>query len=129
LERKFYAKKVRKNKNMLTNYDRRKLRVRGNISARNKGSRPRIVVSRSNKNIYAQLINSDGTVLQSFSTLSFEQEIKISGVEKAKKVGEEFAKLCVKSGVKEVVFDKGAYLYNGRIKALAESCRSVGLKF
>ncbi|OFW81107.1 MAG: 50S ribosomal protein L18 [Alphaproteobacteria bacterium RIFCSPLOWO2_01_FULL_40_26] len=118
---------------MLTNYERRKFRVRNHIEASNKGGRPRLVVSRSNKNIYAQLIDAKGKVLCSFSTLNFEDNKKANkktnGTEKAKFVGQEFAKICLKNGVKEVVFDKGAYIYNGRVKALAEACREAGLQF
>lgn len=114
---------------MLTKYDRRKYRVRGNVTKRNKSLRPRIVVSRSNQNLYAQLISVDGKVLHSFSTLNFEKKEKISGMEQAKLVGQSFAQLCLKNGVTKVVFDKGAYIYNGRVKALAESCREAGLSF
>ncbi len=114
---------------MLSTYERRKLRVRNKIAKSNKTSRPRIVVSRSNVNIYAQLIDVSGKVLQSFSTLNLTEKTKASGLEKAKKVGQEFAKLCVKGNIQEVVFDKGAYVYNGRVKALAEACREGGLKF
>jgi large subunit ribosomal protein L18 len=114
---------------MLTNTERRKFRVRNKLAKNNKSLRPRIVVSRSNQNIYAQLINIEGKVITSFSTLSFEEDKKVSGIEKAKLVGKEFAKICLKSGVKEVVFDKGSYVYNGRVKALAEACREGGLQF
>ena len=114
---------------MLTNYERRKFRVRNQIAASNKSGRPRLSVFRSNKNIYAQLISIEGKVLCAYSTVSFEEDKKSSGMEKAKLVGKEFAKICLKNGVKEVVFDKGAYLYNGRVKALAEACREAGLQF
>lgn len=114
---------------MLTTYERRKFRVRNNIAKSNKSNRPRIVVSRSNKNIYAQLINVEGKVLTSFSTLNFDEDKKIKGIEKATLVGKEFATICLKIGIKEVVFDKGAYIYNGRVKALAEACREAGLQF
>jgi large subunit ribosomal protein L18 len=110
-------------------YERRKYRVRSNIAKNNKSNRPRIVVCRTNKNIYAQLISVEGKVLTSFSTLSFEENKKVSGMEKAKLVGVEFAKLCLKNGIKEVVFDKGAYIYNGRVKVVAEACREAGLQF
>jgi large subunit ribosomal protein L18 len=114
----------------LTNSTRRKLRVRGKIASRNKSLRPKIVVFRSNKNIYAQLVDVTGKVLVSFSTLSFEdQDSKTNGLEKAKLVGENFAKLCLQSDIKEVVFDKGEYNYNGRVKALANACRDAGLIF
>lgn len=114
---------------MLTSYERRKYRVKGKIAKRNKSLRPRIVVSRSNKNIYAQLISIEGKVLHSYSTLNFGEPQKVSGIEQAKLVGQAFAKLCLEGKVKEVVFDKGAYNYNGRVKALAESCREAGLLF
>ena len=114
---------------MLTNYERRKLRTRNQISDRNKSGRPRVVVSRSNKNIYAQLIDIAGKVLCSSSTLNLEDKKNINGIEKAKLVGKKFAKACIDSGIEKVVFDKGAYVYNGRVKALAESCREAGLQF
>ncbi len=114
---------------MLTKLDRRKLRIRNKIAKSNKTLRPRIVVSRSNQNIYAQLINVEGKVLHSFSTLSFEENKKATGLEKAKMVGQEFAKICLKGGAKAVVFDKGAYAYSGRVKVLAEACREAGLQF
>ena len=114
---------------MLTTYKRRQLRVRGKIAANNKSLRPRIVVTRSNKNLGMQLINLEGQVLQAYSTVNFKETKKISGIEKAKLVGTEFAKLCLKDCVKEVVFDKGAYIYNGRVKAVAEACRAAGLQF
>ena len=114
---------------MITNFERRKFRVRNRIAANNQSGRPRVSVFRSNKNIHAQLINIEGNVLCSFSTVNFEDNKKASGMEKAKMVGKAFAKICLEKGVKEVVFDKGAYLYNGRVKALAEACREAGLQF
>ncbi len=114
---------------MLTNYERRKYRVKNNILKNNKSLRPRIVVSRSNKNFYAQLISMDGKVICAFSTLNFAEDKKISGLEKAKLVGKNFAELCLKNNIKEVVFDKGAYIYGGRVKAMADACRESGLSF
>ncbi len=114
---------------MLTKHDRRKFRTRNNIIKNNKSNRPRIVVSRSNKNIYAQLIDCEGKVVVSYSTLVIKESKKVSGIEKAKSVGTEFAKLCLKNNIKEVVFDKGSYIYNGRVKAIAEACREGGLQF
>jgi large subunit ribosomal protein L18 len=120
----------------LTNFSRRKLRVRGKIAARNKGLRPKIVVFRSNKSIYAQLVSIEGKILTSFSSLNLDAKKnnnkssdKITGLQKATLVGENFAKLCLALNIKEVVFDKGAYNYNGRVKALADACRSAGLIF
>ena len=114
---------------MITNYERRKFRVRNKIAASNKAGRPRLSVHRTNKNIYAQLIGVDGNVICASSSLKLDEKKKISGIEKAKEIGKEFAKICLKSGVKEIVFDKGAYIYNGRVKALAEACREAGLQF
>ncbi|MBU6141317.1 MAG: 50S ribosomal protein L18 [Proteobacteria bacterium] len=114
---------------MITSYERRKFRTRKKIAKSNKSGRPIASVHRSNTHIYIQLLDTGGKVLQSFSTLNFEEEKKISGIEKAKLVGKEFASLCLKGGTKDIVFDKGAYAYNGRVKALAESCRKFGLQF
>lgn len=114
---------------MLTNYERRKYRVKNNILKKNKSLRPRIVVSRSNKNFYAQLIGAEGKVICAFSTLNFEGDTKVTGMEKAKLVGKKFAEICLKNNVKEVVFDKGAYIYGGRVKAMADACREAGLSF
>ena len=112
---------------MLTSYQRRKVRVRNNVKKNNKSNRPRIIVNRTNKNIYAQIVSVDGNVLVQASSILFEE--KISGVEKAKIVGKKIAELCKKANIENVVFDKGAYNYNGRVKALAGACRDSGLKF
>jgi large subunit ribosomal protein L18 len=114
---------------MISNYERRKFRTRNRIAKSNKSSRPRASVHRTNVNIYLQLIDVEGKVLCSFSTLNLDDNKKISGIEKAKLVGQEFAKICLKNGIEQIVFDKGAYAYSGRVKALAESCRESGLKF
>ncbi len=114
---------------MITSYQRRKFRVRNAVIQNNKSERPRIVVSKSNQNIYAQLVSVDGRVLAAYSTLNFAENKKISGIEKAKVVGKEFAEICLKNGISQVVFDKGAYAYKGRVKTLAESCRQAGLQF
>jgi large subunit ribosomal protein L18 len=112
---------------MLTSYQRRKVRVRNNVKKNNKSNRPRMVINRTNKNIYAQLVSVDGKVLLQFSSILFED--KISGIEKAKIVGKGIAELCKKANIEKIVFDKGAYNYNGRVKALANACREFGLNF
>jgi len=112
---------------MLTTYQRRKYRVRNNIKNNNKLGRSRIVVDRTNKNIYAQIIDINGNVLLQESSIKIDE--KISGLEKAKIVGKKLAERCVKEKIVSLVFDKGAYNYNGRVKALAEACRETGLKF
>jgi large subunit ribosomal protein L18 len=114
---------------MINNYQRRKFRVRNNLIINNKSGRPRIVVARKNKNIYAQLLDLSGNVITSCSTLVIKDPSCKTGMEKAKLVGKKFAEHCLEKGFNAVVFDKGAYVYNGRIKALAESCREHGLKF
>lgn len=115
----------------ISNFDKRKLRVRNKIANNNKSGRSKISVFRSNKNIYVQLISAAGKTVHSFSSVTLdEKESKgVKGIDIAKLVGAKFGKICVDSGVKEVVFDKGAYLYSGRVKAVADSCREAGLKF
>lgn len=115
----------------LNSFNKRKVKVRSKIKNKNKAERSRVVIFRSNKNIYAQLINIFGNVVASYSSLKLDKKKTngVKGVDTAALVGEEFAKLCVKKNIEQVVFDKGAYLYNGRVKAFAESCRKFGLKF
>ena len=92
---------------------------------------PSLNVYRSNKHIYAQLIDDiKGVTLASASTLDKELNLEsTSNVEAAKKVGELIAKRAVEKGYKSVVFDRGGYLYHGRVKALAEAARETGLEF
>jgi large subunit ribosomal protein L18 len=88
-------------------------------------------VFRSNANITAQIIDDEkGVTLVSASTLEKELNIKNGGnVEAAKLIGAEIAKRAKKAKIEEVVFDRGGYLYHGRVKALAEAARAAGLKF
>ena len=104
-------------------------RVRRKLSGTNE--RPRLNVYRSNKNIYAQLINDDENVtIVSASTRDKELDLQSgSNVDAAKQVGELVAKRALEKGYKEVVFDRGGYLYHGRVKALAEAAREAGLQF
>src|SRR5699024_6406474 len=94
-------------------------------------TRPRLNVYRSNKHIYAQLIDDDkGTTLASASTLDNELDVSSTGnVEAAAKVGELIAKRAQDKGYKTVVFDRGGYLYHGRVKALADAAKEAGLEF
>jgi large subunit ribosomal protein L18 len=92
--------------------------------------RPRLVVFRSNANIYAQLIDdSKGHTIVAASTT--EKELSKSGanIEGSKAVGQLVAKRAMAKGVKAVVFDRGGYLYHGKIKALADAAREAGLNF
>ncbi|GGN62675.1 MULTISPECIES: 50S ribosomal protein L18 [Oceanobacillus] len=93
--------------------------------------RPRLNVFRSNKHIYAQLIDDENRVtVSSASTVDKELNISEGGnIEAAKQVGEAVAKRAIEKGVKTVVFDRGGYLYHGRVKALAEAAREAGLEF
>ncbi len=107
---------------------RRHERVRAKISGTTEC--PRLCVFRSNKGIYAQIIDDTvGKTLVSASTLDKEVKTKASNVEAAKEVGELVAKRAVKAGIENVVFDRGGYIYHGKVKALAEAAREAGLKF
>ena len=95
--------------------------------------RPRLNVYRSSNHIYVQVVDDlTGTTLFSASTLSPElADIRSSGgnIEAAKQVGELIAKKALEQGIRQVVFDRGGYLYHGRIAALADAARAVGLEF
>lgn len=107
----------------------RHTRVRGKISGTQ--VRPRLNVYRSNKHIYAQLIDDNSEVtVASASTKDKEFSAEsTANIESAKKVGEMIAKRAEDKGYKSVVFDRGGYLYHGRVKALADAAREAGLEF
>ncbi len=89
--------------------------------------RPRLSVFRSSKNIYAQVIDdASGTTLAEASSI---KDAKGSDKEAAERVGKLVAQRAIEKGVKEVVFDRGGYIYHGRIKALADAAREAGLSF
>ena len=103
-------------------------RVRGKISGT--AARPRLNVFRSNNNIYAQIIDDvAGVTLCAASTLDAEFEGNGGNKEAAHKVGELLAKRAADKGISEVVFDRGGYIFHGRVKELAEGAREGGLKF
>ncbi len=110
--------------------DRRKGRVRRAIR-RVAGERPRLSVFRSSKHIYAQVIDdAKGVTVASASSLEKDLRAKTGAdVDAAKAVGKLVAERAIQSGVKEVVFDRGAYIYHGRVKALADAAREGGLSF
>ena len=114
---------------MITKTDKRnkiKLRVRGKISGTTE--RPRLTVFRSNKQIYAQVIDDlTGKTLAAASSLKLTD--KAPKKEIAAKVGELIAKSAQEAGITTVVFDRNGYLYHGRIKELADAARNGGLKF
>ena len=105
-------------------------RVRARLKKVSAG-RPRLSVFRSAKNIYAQIIDDgNGVTLAAASSLEGEGD-KAKGSDKgaAAKVGERLAKRALEAGLKDVVFDRGGYIYHGRIKALADAAREAGLNF
>ena len=108
---------------------RRHARVRNKISGT--ASCPRLNVFRSNSNIFAQIIDDEkGVTLVSASSLDKDLNIKNGGnIEASKLVGAEIAKKAKKAKISKVVFDRGGYLYHGRVKALAEAARENGLEF
>ncbi len=114
----------------LSLHDRRKRRIRSALRRKGQG-RVRLSVFRSGKHIYAQLIDDGkGVTLAHASSLDKELKVKNGGTaDVAQKVGELIAKRAKDAKVNEVVFDRGAYLYHGRVKALAEGARSGGLEF
>lgn len=107
----------------------RHTRIRENLSGTSE--RPRLCVFRSNANIEAQIIDDvKGVTLVSASSLEKELNLKNGGnIEAAKVIGTEIAKRAKKAKIKAVVFDRGGYLYHGRVKALAEAAREGGLEF
>ena len=107
---------------------KRHVRVRGKISGTPEC--PRLNVFRSNANIYAQIIDDvNGVTLVAANTLEKEFEGATGNVEAAKKVGAVLAERAKAKGIEQVVFDRGGYIYHGRVAALAEGAREAGLKF
>ena len=103
-------------------------RIRGKI--RGTAERPRLSVYRSNKEMYAQLINDDsGTTVAAASTRDKDFARSGNKLEQSKNVGVAIAAKAAEKGVSIVVFDRGGYLYHGRVKAVAEGAREGGLKF
>ena len=114
----------------LSTDERRKLRVRRQLKKVTNG-RPRLSVYRSSKHIYAQVIDDTaGRTLAAASTKDKDYSGEKGGnVEAAGLVGKQIAERAIKAGVENVIFDRGGYIYHGRVKALAEAAREAGLKF
>ncbi len=112
--------------------ERRKARVRRALRA-NAGGRPRLSVFRSSAQMYAQVIDDEkGVTLAAASSLekALREELKNgANVEAARRVGKQLAERARQAGVDKVVFDRGGYMYHGRVKALAEGAREGGLEF
>ena len=114
---------------MALNRIERRQRIHYRIRKKVNGTaeKPRMVVFRSNKQIYAQVINDlEGKTLASASSLGLEAMPKI---QQAEKVGELVAQKAIEAGITSVVFDRNGYLYHGRVKSLADAARKGGLKF
>ena len=108
--------------------ERRHARVRTKISGT--AERPRLCVYRSNKNLFVQVIDDvAGKTLVSASTLDKEVKTKYANKEAAKEVGALIAKRALEKNIKDVVFDRGGYIYHGVVKELAEAARNGGLNF
>ena len=120
-------KKADKNANRLQRHKRVRRKITGTTQ------RPRLCVFRSSNNIYAQIIDDANRVtLTAASSLDAEVKGAVNhggNKEAAKMVGEMIAKRAIEKGITEVVFDRGGYLYHGKIKALADAAREAGLKF
>ena len=112
-----------------------RLRVHDRIRKKVSGteSRLRLCVFRSNKHIYAQIVDdSKGTTLTAASTLDIDTKAQVKNggnVAAAKAVGKIVAKRALEKGIQAVLFDRGGYIYHGRVKALADAAREAGLKF
>jgi large subunit ribosomal protein L18 len=114
----------------LSLFEKRRRRNRTALRARG-GGRPRLSVHRSGKHIYAQVIDdSEGKTLAAASTVGKAVEVKTGAtIEAAKDVGKRLAEAAKAAGVTQVVFDRGGFLFHGRVKALAEAARESGLEF
>ena len=123
------ARKARRSKMTNALFKKRQSRNRHRLTTH--GSRPRLTVFRSGKHIYAQVID-DNQALTVASASTNEKDGKAAkswNVEAASSVGKKIAERSIAKGVKQVMFDRGGYIYHGRIKALAEAAREGGLEF
>lgn len=117
---------------MAFNKDARRAKIKKRIRATVAGTseRPRLSVFRSNKQIYAQLIDDiKGVTLVSAGSLTLKEAQQVAKFEQAKLVGRTIAERAKAAGIDSVVFDRNGYLYHGRVKSLAEAAREAGLKF
>ena len=105
--------------------ERRRKRIRAKVVGTE--ARPRLAIFKSNKAIYAQIINDEtGTTLAAATSLTLKGKNK---TDQSKQVGIAVAKAAIAKGIKKAVFDRGGFIYTGRVKALAEGAREGGLKF
>ena len=111
----------------LTNLQKRHYRVRSKVTGTT--SRPRLSVYKSNKYLFAQVIDDEKHLTLVGANSKYLEGDKLSKIEASKKLGEVIAKKAIEKGVKSVVFDRGGYKYHGRVKSLAEAAREAGLVF
>lgn len=122
------VRKARRSKMTNPLFKKRQSRTRHRLTTH--GTRPRLSVFRSGKHIYAQVIDDTQAVtLASASTNEKEAKGKGYNVEAASDVGKKIAERTIAKGIKQVMFDRGGYIYHGRIKALADAARASGLEF
>ena len=107
--------------------DKIRKRIRNKVSGT--ADKPRLAVFRSNKEIYAQVINDEAGHTLVAATSRNMKDITGNKTEKAKQVGLAVAKQCIDAGITKVKYDRGGYLYHGRVKAVAEGAREGGLQF
>ena len=119
----------------MTTKEERRLKIKAGVRGKISGTpeRPRLTVFRSNKQIYAQVIDdTTGTTIVSASTLDIDLKAeleKTNNVDAAAKLGTVIAKKALDKGISTVVFDRGGFIYAGKVKALAEAAREAGLEF
>ena len=120
---------------MVSKQSRSEVRVKKHARLRNRYSgtaqRPRLAVFRSNNHMYAQIIDDTvGKTLVAASTLEAKKELeKTNNVDAAAYVGKLIAERAIEKGIKEVVYDRGGFIYQGKVKALADAAREAGLEF
>tara|TARA_B110000977_G_scaffold115964_2_gene149828 strand:- start:9444 stop:9815 length:372 start_codon:yes stop_codon:yes gene_type:complete len=123
----------------LTDKERRRQKRHTKIRAKLSGTaeRPRISVYRSNQHTYVQVIDDEnqttlcaiGTMSSTIKEVVGKEEWKTKTVDAAREVGKALGAMCVEKGIKTAVFDRGGFVYHGRVKAVAEACREAGVEF
>lgn len=114
-------------KSRKTNREKRRLSIRSKIFGT--AETPRLSVFRSNKDIYAQIIDDEkANTIAEFSSKKLKREKNTTKIQKSFEVGKEISKISLDKGIKSVVFDRGGYRYHGRVKAVADGAREGGLK-
>ena len=112
-------------------FRRKRIKMRVRKVVKGTAEKPRLTIFRSNKQIYAQVIDdlAGKTLLAASSRVKELSDLKVNKIEQAKQVGRLIAERSIAAGINDVVFDRNGYLYHGRIKSLAEAAREGGLKF